>query len=177
MTPSESRYDEPEKKFREYQARNGKWDLLTEDGGAVSIVADSILGILKPMYHLQSFIEAVSPHTKKTPAANPSSRAVNEKINMYVERLKGTGEVLSGLKKPLKSSFVNNPYTHILLFENGYVDLKDGLLQGAAPPDWLITQSVPRVYDPNVDTAALVGVRISLSQSTHWSRRGIGQAI
>ena len=125
----------------------------------MTIVAEHILQILKPLYHLQSFVEAVSSkHSKKTPAANPSSKAINEKINMYVERLKGTGEVLTGLRKPLTSSFVNNPFTWALCFENGYVDLRTGELMGPAPPHMLITQSVPRAYDPRCDTTALVSI-------------------
>ena len=91
----------------------------------------------------------------KTTIVVPKSVTVNLMINMYSQKLRNTADVLSKLNQQLTYSFVDNQHPSVLCFENGIVDLKTGRLLGPAPPDMVITQSVPRLYDPTVDTAPI----------------------
>ena len=73
-------------------------------------------------------------------------------INMYGQSVQHIKYVLDNLIGDLKTPFVNNPYTDVICFENGVVNLRTGKLTGPAPPDMLITQCVPQEYKPDVDT-------------------------
>ena len=150
------RYDKSERFYREYQASNGVWKCIDE-GAAEAIVSKGIGALLWPMYHLQSFRELHDPEfSRKTPVVFPKSVTVKDMIGNYVQKMRNASAVLKLLRQKLTVAFDANSHPSLLCFENGVLDLETGLLQGPAAPGMLITQCVPRVYDPTVDTKDLV---------------------
>ena len=76
-------------------------------------------------------------------------------IGNYVQKMHNTKDLMRFMQQQLTVAFDVNTHLSLLCFKNGVLNLKTGLLQGPALPGMRITQCVPHVYGPNVDTTAL----------------------
>ena len=148
------RFDEEEKKYRQYQPINGQWKVIP-DNGAVKIVTNAIQNLLMPMMHLQQFREDINPSVNRTKTL---SEKVNEMINTYAQKLRNAKDVLSMIQTDISCPFRTDRYPSMLCFANGLVDLTTGKLLGPAAPDLEITQCVPHMYYESADTTAMAAL-------------------
>jgi D5 N terminal like len=151
------RYDEVADTYRIYKPSNGVWKVAIKDSDDVRLVAETIRGLLLPMYELQSFREKSNPHyNRKNCPIRPKSEKVRSLIGKYSQKLKNVREVLAVMKSELTFNFSANQHPHLLgCFENGVVCLRTGALLGPALADWGMTQTIPRAYKTDVDTAEI----------------------
>ena len=144
------RYEDVTKVFRSYQPKNGVWKSIgiEETRG---IVIDRVGALLRPMLHLQCF-RAHHDEVFRSSMNVVTPQRVNKVMNMYGQSIQHIKYVLDTLIMSIKTPFVSNPFKNVIVFENGMVDLKTGVLKGPAEPGMLITHCVPHEYKPDVDT-------------------------
>ena len=147
--------DDADDKYRTYMPANGVWELI-DDSAAVVIVSGYAKKLLEPMHHLQFFRERIHPkYNRKHPVVFPKSNEVKAMISNYTEVSRRTKDVLNNMKQRIRVSFDATRHSTLLCFSNGIVNLRTGVLEGPAPPEYFISRFVRREYKPDVDTTQL----------------------